>query len=259
MPDVPAIPPETYLDKVLAVDPLKDAADVAGDHDLVTPFGQHLSWRYFEENRDDRRRALLDADDTTHQDELPRFLSIAERLGFSIVHDETFTNHRHDSSAWYGVLFQPDTGAVLEVDTFGDDLVNSATLSFNWKPRIGLDGNFVEGSWRAVSTGRFASASPDDPRSEWVFAGSHDAVEALARKVEKLELFGSFVTPWRFDARLDLTHYGDFAEQLPLQSATVADHQARSRIRKEQAAYRAALLPPDVRSRILVHGVDPER
>lgn len=243
---------EDYLDKLFNADPLRDAADVADDRELRTSLGRALAYRNVQDIAEERARVLHERGDTVRNDDLGRYLGIAEKLGFGLVYDEVFSDRDGETDCWYGVLFHPEHGAVLEIDTYrGADTVNSATLTYNWKPTMGPDGRFVKGYWEATGSGRFDSPSMDDPREAWVFTGSKTVGEGLARTLDKLTTFGTFVTPWQYDAGLDLTHHGDFLDVRP-GLPTDQDRKAYSSIRVDRAAHRSAQLPDEVRSRIIV-------
>jgi hypothetical protein len=248
---------EDYLDKLFNADPMQDAADVADDQDLVTPLGKALAYRNIHEIADERRRVLIERDDTVRNDELPRYLRIAERLGFGLVYEEVFPDKHDATTRWYGVMFHDEHGSVLEIDTWGRDSVNSARLTYNWAPRIGPDGDFVKGYWEATGSGHFDSPTPlsspdfDDARETWVWVGNSEVTEGLARAVDKLTTFGTFVSPWKYDARLELTHSGDFYDVHP-GLPTPEDSAQYQAICTEKAAARAALLPADVLDRVIL-------
>ena len=195
----------------LKFDPLDTARSIMGteSHRSYMALGLLMS----QHSADRKNRMLTERNDTTMGDSVERYMSIVEGLGFKTVLEIPFIkadvrNEAEERSETYRVLARED-GLLLTFDTFEGKRVNSAHLYYQWKP------NDYRNAGKVTSSGGYYPENPDDslydtPVENMVWAGSHDAREALAFNIAGLEQNGVFRNPWPVgDTFLWLCHHGD--------------------------------------------------
>lgn len=216
------------LDRLMRFDPLDTAERITGrEGDAAMGLGMLLAWAH----GDAKRWMLEQRDDTQLTNRVDRYLRICADLGFEHVLELPFTGR-----SWSGeeppqehlhILAHRD-GMLLKFDTFGTRDVNGASVYYNWRPRD------LSVGWDCTSSGSYHELDRENNTGIW--AGDHDAREALRRKIQRLRDNGEFLPRWRHRPFLWLLHHMDT-------KASDYDHEA---INQE----RIALLPAWVREMI---------
>jgi hypothetical protein len=155
-------------------------------------------------------KILEELGDTAFTNRLVRYLSIAGDLGFERVLDLPFTGRSWDGEPApeerFIVLARRD-GLVLALDTFRTHDVNAARLWYNWRPSEGTPSEIC---WRVTSSGGWHRGAGGDGPMVW--AGDHDAREALRHKIRQLENHGEFLARWQHQPFLWFLHHMDTKE-----------------------------------------------
>jgi hypothetical protein len=116
---------------------------------------------------------------------------IVAELGFEEIFSEDFSDDsfgRHVEET-YKVFWR--NGALLTLESYDNrDRINSAKVYYNWKPAD------FDDYYHFTSSGRFEADDWDD-KSTWVWAGDHDAREALRNTLANLEGNGELLPVWK--------------------------------------------------------------
>lgn len=181
------------LGEMLTFDPLGTAERITGSsiHDDGSPaIGLGLALSIQHNAR--KEAALYAAGDTTFSDGLDRYLGIIEANGFERVLALPFMGHDTQETLY---VYASRDGLLLRFDTHQGDRVNGGSVYYNWKP------SDIATMHRHTSSGGFVT--------DEVWAGDHDAREALIFKMNTLRANGELVSPWVKRPSLWLLHYMD--------------------------------------------------
>lgn len=176
---------EQELHELLTCDPAVAAIKATGKS-LCHPETKLLADKLAQKEREDRAAVLMFWKDVYRSCGWEYYHSVISRLGFELV----FT--KEDAYTDNLVFFEKETGCLLNVWHFGE-IINEATVFYNWKPTgtmAGIPPNF--------STGSFLRGT------DRVWGGNRNAMEGLKTHLEFLKLRGKFVTPWVGDPMLVL-------------------------------------------------------
>jgi hypothetical protein len=189
------------VDEVLRYDPLDTAERIHGrGSDESVDLGLALALVHNKTKRD----MLVTLCDTTYGDSVKRFVAIAQDLGFEAVLQVPFEGRAYEDQTppaeTFHVMAHRD-GMLLVFDTYFTNSVNSAKVYYNWLKLSDTDTYHVisSGSWHRY----------DDATGLGVWAGDHDAREALRHKVSGLRNTGKFLACWERQPFLWLLHYMD--------------------------------------------------
>ena len=238
------------IQQALNQDPLHDAEQIVGrsykEDKSVAFLGMVLQMRKSEA----LNRMLTSGDDTTFSMSVGGYAAVIERIGFEEVLRQPFVG-RYGEECFYVYYRQP--GLLLSWDTFQGKTRNAANIYYNWIPsdwdcRHGLTSSgHLAICDEATSTEydrlrnivwkmeRAGTPSEDAERAfccfrqeasdagKIVWAGSHDAREALRHIIQQLESHGRFVEPWKADPRPWLCHHGDTDQEGCCCGATISE------------------------------------
>ena len=165
-----------------------------------------------------KNAAMILTGDTTHDNELQRYLSITKELRFETVLELSFS--KNGANDKFFIQWRKD-GILLAFDTHSETHVNSGHFYYNWARN--KNGKDVSSSGHWLEDG--------------IIAGSHDAREALKFNIRQLEKNGKFLPKWKGLPHLWLIHHGDKVDWRDDSSKIIN-------------AERIALLPPEVREAI---------
>ena len=189
------------LDQLLAFDALDTAEKLVGqDGNAALSLGLALQMHKSAVLREE----LEARGDTLLSNELGRYLGIVQDLGFEPVLSLPFEGRSWDGEApppeTFHVLAHRD-GMLLAFDTFGTTAVNGAKVWYNWRPRD------AEVGWSMTSSGGYHNWDPEKRTGIW--AGDHDAREALRHKIQRLRDNGELLARWQKRPFLWLLHHMD--------------------------------------------------
>lgn len=199
---------DKQLSELVAVDPLAVAEKVTGtsykEDESVTALGMLLALAH----NNAKNKAYDETDDTKLTNEVSRYERILAEEGFTCIYEEPFNGTGYGAQQTartpekLALWWHPADGLLLAFDTFGgkDHHVNSAKVYYNWKPNEG-EKNY----WPALSS--------HDGFRDGVYAGDHDAREALRFNLRRLRSLGSFINPWVRRQFLWLLHYMDTKDE----------------------------------------------
>jgi len=193
------------LDRLLKFDPLDTAERMLGRDNpdsLNLGMAMHI-------NHVQRKREALEAlGDTTFSNKVDRYQEILALMGFELALELPFVakgygNGDPDREERYFIYAHRD-GLLLCFDTYCGNMVNGATVYYNWIPHSTTD------RWGYTSSGRFEGYV--DHLNPGVWCGDHDAREALRHKIQGLRSAGSLLPKWQYRPRLWLLHHQDTKE-----------------------------------------------
>ena len=193
------------LDRLLKFDPLDTAERMLGrdnPNSLNLGLALHI-------NHTQRKREALEAlGDTTFSNKVDRYQEILALMGFELALELPFVakgygNGDPDREERYFIYAHRD-GLLLCFDTYCGNMVNGATVYYNWIPHS------TTNRWGYTSSGRFEGYV--DRENPGVWCGDHDAREALRHKIQGLRSAGSLLPKWRNRPWLWLLHYQDTKE-----------------------------------------------
>lgn len=179
------------IDELLRTDSLQQAEDITGESykndDATSALGMLIQM-----SKGRELDALLrEAGDTTFSNELDRYQSIIEGVGFEQALAVPFVSQWNRAENLF--VYARRDGLLLVFDTFATDRVNGGHLYYQWRPAI-------DDFWSVTSSGGMRGD---------VWCGYHDCREALLRKIKGLTDNGAFVAPWEHEEFLWLLHHGD--------------------------------------------------
>lgn len=193
------------LDRLLKFDPLDTAERMLGRDD---PNSLNLGLALHINHTQRKREALAALGDTTFSNRVDRYQEILALMGFELALELPFVaqgygNGDPDREERYFIYAHRD-GLLLCFDTYCGNMVNGATVYYNWIPHSTTD------RWGYTSSGRFEGYV--DHLNPGVWCGDHDAREALRHKIQGLRSAGSLLPKWRNRPWLWLLHYQDTKE-----------------------------------------------
>lgn len=186
------------LQSLLSFDALDAAEKLTGESYKTNEGTMALGFALMHSHAKRKNAALLAEGDTMLSNDLARYLSIIERLGFERVLEEGFVSHFDGSPERFFVFARRD-GLLLTFDTYNGKGVNGGHLYFNWRSADETH------PWLPGVSGGYEG--PDD--GPWTLVGSHDCREALVHKIRTLEERGTLIAPWVKRPFLWLLHYSD--------------------------------------------------
>jgi hypothetical protein len=220
-------------------------------------------------------RALKARKDSGFSNTLDDYKGIVTDLGFREVARVPFVGKSPwkedtDKNEALYLYWRDKGGVLLSFDTYGENKINGGNLYYNWKPNNGIQ------HYRVTSSGGWECNYPDDlaqaPYSERyvngekqytenlcrlerlrdeffkanaVWVGYHDCREAIRHKINGLDEFGTFVTPWVKQPFMWLLHYMDTKDA---ETGESLDRLDRNYDYEGIMRERFALLPADVRA-----------
>lgn len=190
---------ENLLKKSLRFDALDAAETLTGERVDAGGAALGLGLMLLQKNSALKKALLTDRDDTIDGDLVERFTRIIEANGFEKVFELPFTCSTGDRDEAFFIYAHRD-GLLLKFDTYDGARINSGNVYYNWEPDPETKDRF-----EFTSSGSFVIHEPD--RKVW--AGDHDAREALIFKIDQLRANGKFVTPWVEAPFLWLLHHED--------------------------------------------------
>lgn len=187
------------LDKLLKFDPIATAEGIYGRNTEST---RELGLAAHMEHSELKRSMLTALDDTIYGDTTKRFMEIVRDLGFEDAfyvpfQGQTYGDQKPSNDSLY-VMAHRD-GMLLVFDTYCTHSVHSAKVYYNWKNSSGGQAVTSSGSWHCY----------DHATGVGVWAGAHDAREALRHKIQLLRDSGEFLPRWERVPFLWLLHYMD--------------------------------------------------
>lgn len=193
---------DALLQSLLDFDPLGAAEEIRGTSYKDDQGTTALGFALMQNSHQMRTEALEARDDTTFYNKLDRYTRIIEQDGFELVLKEDFLSRDGKPEAFF-IYWHARDNLVLEFDTYQTENVNGGNVYYNWVPHPYYDSH----DWyKAVHSGGFDNYDDEERR---VWSGYTDCREALIFELDKLRHYGTFVNPWRGDARLWLAHHGD--------------------------------------------------
>lgn len=190
---------EKKLEKLLKYDGLAEAEKDTGSSYKESPFTREMGLQNHLEHVVKKEEALLAADDTILNNDLGRYLEIAEDIGFRPVLEVPFVGHPVGSEKTYKerlfVLWRD--GILLVFDTYLEERVNGGNFYYNWAPKD------IKEAFHYTSTGGY------DQRDPWIWSGHHDCREALRFHIRRLEENGQILPVWEKQPFMWLLHYMD--------------------------------------------------
>jgi len=230
------------LSRILRHDPLANAERMTGASYKEDPETIFLGLIGHIEHIQKKNEAMLEAGDTIFSNEIGRYKRIISEEGFEPVLCLPFSGRSYGGekpvAETFEVWFNRTNGILLRFDTYGADHVNGGSFYYNWIPST-KDGPYV------TSSGGYYETTVG-----LVWAGDHDAREALRLKIRMLRDNGRFVTPWLVPAQIWMSDYG-FGN-----SIEKLEWPERLRRYDEENERRIALLPVFVRTAIGRDGRD---
>lgn len=193
------------LDRLLKFDPLDTAERMLGrDNPDALNLGMAMHINHVQR----KREALEALGDTTFSNKVDRYQEILALMGFELALELPFVakgygNGDPDREERYFIYAHRD-GLLLCFDTYCGNMVNGATVYYNWIPHSTTD------RWGYTSSGRFEGYV--DHLNPGVWCGDHDAREALRHKIQGLRSAGSLLPKWRYRPWLWLLHHQDTKE-----------------------------------------------
>jgi hypothetical protein len=94
-------------------------------------------WRYSVR----KNKVLMERGDTVLCNELSRYLSIIEGIGFEKVFELPFTSGRGEAETYF--IYAHREGMVLSFDTYNTTQMNGGHLYYNWRPNSMTDGTAI--------------------------------------------------------------------------------------------------------------------
>ena len=201
------------LAKLLGVDPLLEAEKITGESYKESAGTSGLGMLLMQDNHASKEALLSLTNDTCFRNKTDEYIAKIQEEGFEQVLLENFTIstgysgeplpvEEHKNERFF-VFWHPD-GILLRFDTYGGDSVNSASFYYN----IAVDNKH---EFLAVrSSGTYVTYGDDGGKSVW--AGNHDAREAVRFNLRRLRACGRFLPQWveaDHQHSIWLSHYGD--------------------------------------------------
>ena len=183
-------------DEVLHFDPLTEAEAITEEryeHDEGT---SALGAVLMRANNADKERRLKESNDTYFHQPIEKYLEVVRDLGFKEALAEQFTGNSPEFPETYYLFWHPDA-ILLSFDTYHAGHVNGGNLYYNWVPAS-------EPFYWWTSSGGGSMVD-----GEFLWAGDHDAREALRYHLTGLRDHGRFVSPWKRSPLLFLGHYAE--------------------------------------------------
>lgn len=219
-------PSDKDIIKLLSKDPLENAEKITGediDGDKATMSLGSVINVHNDMMKDKTLKAV--GDTVFHMDWLA-YCDMIETFGFGLMMED----YSPDGGAFLRIYYHEKDGLLLRADSHHGNR-NSAKVYYNWKP------NFrPKAEWKNPEKPEFASflsltesggIYPRDAKIEdTVWAGNHDAREALSFNLRKLRENGTFVPKWKKRPSLWLVGHWEEADE------AVYDRINRNRIAK---------------------------
>lgn len=180
------------LAKVMEFDPLARAEEISGERAEDGTIGFSTALFMVHAKSSCMRSLLSERGDVWDGMPLDEYLRFIESYGFERLLVDSFES-RYASEKFF--VYAHRDGLLLAFDTFMARQVNGGNIYYCWKPTR------EEGFYHLTSSGRFIA-----PEYE-VWAGYHDAREAVIFNMERLRENGRFITPWPNRPFLWLLHY----------------------------------------------------
>ena len=224
----------TPLEHALSLDPIHEFEKVTGKHYRENTDAENRALLAFAMDFNTQKAALIErAGDTTFSMDAEAYAANITAFGFREIYTEPFM-HARDGEARDEVLkvYWHEDGLLLCCDTFRGRR-NAAKVWYNWQHPADLDSTTC---CQCTSSGGYIRVAEDAPERIW--AGDHDAREAIRSKIRRLRECGTLLNPWRQQPpAVWLCHYGDDCDGWQ-------DYEAVSRRRLDR-------LPQDIQAAIL--------
>jgi len=200
-----AYPTDKDIINLLGFDAEKTADEITGEDKASTNLGfiMHLH------NSIAKETALKAVGDTSFNMDWLAYCELIETFGFGLMIED----FSPDGGRSIRIYYHEKDGLLLSTDSYLGNR-NGARVFYNWKPNIKPKEEWEDPDvaelvnfWEAISSGGFyypghnRSEIPDNPLDPiWdkvVWAGNHDAREAIEFNLRRLREHGAFIPEWK--------------------------------------------------------------